>query len=208
MQQDSDGSNMRPAPGAMSRAETKVRALLEDQVQVDALIRSLRIYVYRFNLASGVQVNNVADEVLSDVVVQALRAVDRFDPDRSVMPWLLGIGVNVIKRRKERAARLANEQPIDEGSAVDEWLFDHVAQLRQEDFTRAADDDDAVERLLAPLEEDDREVVRLAILHRMNGVEVARVLGIRPGTARQRLHRALGRLRTIWAELNDKGYEE
>ena len=212
MQDDTGEHNPKLDTRGMSPAEVKVRGLLDNPGEVDALIGTLRAYVYRGKLASGAQIDEVAREVLSEVVVEALRAVDRFDPRRSARAWLLGIGANVIKRHKERAARLNRELPMsglstNEERAADEWIFDHVAQLRHTDVTAATDDDDAVRRLLEPLSEEDRTVVHLAILHDMNGVEIARVLGIQPGAARQRLHRALGRLRTIWGGHNDKGFE-
>lgn len=212
MQQDSEESNGRPENGPMSSAERKLRTLLEDAGEVDALIGTLRAYVYRANLAAGGQVDEVAHEVLSEVVVEALRSVDRFDPERSARAWLLGIGAKVILRHKDRAARRSGEipmsgLPVDDERGADTWLFEHVTRLREMDVTAAADDDDAVRRLLAPLAEQDRVVVRHAILHEMNGVEIAQALGISPGSARQRLHRALGRLRITWAERNDRGYE-
>jgi RNA polymerase sigma-70 factor (ECF subfamily) len=186
---------------------------LDDVDEVNALIGTVRIYVYRSGLAAGAQVDDVVREVLSEMIIEGLRAVDRFDPDRSARAWLLGIGTNVIKRHKDRTVRLNRELtisqlPLDEERDADEWIFDHVVQLRHTDVTAETNDDDAVRRLLAPLPEDDRKVVRLAILHEMNGVEIAHALGIRPGAARQRLHRALGRLRVIWGEHKEKGFEE
>jgi RNA polymerase sigma-70 factor (ECF subfamily) len=55
--------------------------------------------------------------------------------------------------------------------------------------------DAAVAALLEHVPVSDREVLRLALIHELDGESLARALGVRPGAARVRLHRALGRLR-------------
>jgi RNA polymerase sigma-70 factor (ECF subfamily) len=52
-----------------------------------------------------------------------------------------------------------------------------------------------VNLMLAGVAESDRQVLRMAILHELNGDSLARELGVTPGAARVRLHRALNRLR-------------
>src|SRR4051794_40500230 len=44
------------------------------------------------------------NEVLSDVAFQALAHSDSYQPDRPVVPWLLGIARNVIRSRTRDAA--------------------------------------------------------------------------------------------------------
>ena len=47
---------------------------------------------------------------------------------------------------------------------------------------------------------EDQQLLRLAILEDYEREALARKLGVTPGTARMRLHRALRRLRVAWYE--------
>lgn len=58
--------------------------------------------------------------------------------------------------------------------------------------------DEAVAEILGRISSDDAQVIRLAVLHDLNGEELGRVLDITRGAARVRLHRALNRLRAAW----------
>src|SRR6516164_4591882 len=72
---------------------------------VATLLGILRSYVQRMGLARGEEVAAVAVEVLQEVVIEALDHADRFDPTGQPMAWLLGIAINVIKRKKAEQVR-------------------------------------------------------------------------------------------------------
>ena len=82
-------------------------------------------------------------------------------------------------------------------SISDDDLFDRFAALTPggDDPAAALESDAAVAALLEHVPVADREVLRLALIHELDGESLARALGVRPGAARVRLHRALGRLR-------------
>ena len=81
---------------------------MQDNMQ--PLLGTLHAYVQRFGLASGKAVQGVALEVLQETVVEALAHSDRFITTGSPMAWLLGIAVNVIRRKKvEEAKRYRRE---------------------------------------------------------------------------------------------------
>ncbi len=87
----------------------------------------LRSYVRRMGLARGEEVPAVAVEVLQEVVIEALDHADRFNPTGQPMAWLLGIAINVIRRKKvELAKRSQRELSIGELSlAQEEHLSEH-----------------------------------------------------------------------------------
>lgn len=59
--------------------------------------------------------------------------------------------------------------------------------------------EEAIDRLLAPLTEEDRRVVKLAIIEDLDSSALARALGTDTVVAaRARLHKALLRLRKEW----------
>ena len=91
------------ATAAVSDIKDQLIAFLTDNTV--PLLSSIRSYVLRMGLAKGEALPAAALDVLQEVVVEALDHCDRFDPTRQPMAWLLGIAMNVIKRKKVEAAK-------------------------------------------------------------------------------------------------------
>jgi RNA polymerase sigma-70 factor (ECF subfamily) len=172
------------------------------QDEADALLGTLRSYVRYAGLAAGDEVASVALEVLSEVVVEALAHADRFDPARPPRAWLLAFAANVIKRRKaDRAKQARRQAPTVRGEADDADggdIFDRVAALRTGDPIRDLESDQQAAAILARVSADDQRILRLAVLRDLDGEAVAHELGVSPGAARVRLHRAIRRLHDAW----------
>ena len=100
--------------------------------------------------------------------------------------WLFGIARNLAAADRRRHARDAAKTARISGRRL----------LDTDDITRAEEQIDAARRLaaltpgLAALPAGERAVLELVALDGLSVAEAARVLGIRPGTARVRLHRA------------------
>ncbi len=168
---------------------------------------TLRLYVSRAGFSGGQAVSRIADELLNEVTVEALEHAERFDPARSPMAWLLGIAANLIKRRQAAIFRRDQREPLirdlhpNAADAMnDAELFDRFASITASDPAQAYEDEERVALLLSGVSESDRRVLRLAIVHGLNGETLAKELGITPGAARVRLHRALNRLRAAHQE--------
>ncbi len=194
-----------PVALAVQRA---LRASLEGNAA--PLLGAIRIYVRRLGLAQGDEVGPVALDVLQDVALEALAHAERFTPSRAPQAWLLGIAVNVIRRKKvDRARRARREVPIQQVFPVfEEAEAERASETGHGSDTRdgsaaqvatgseiALEAHEQAEGLLALIPAEEREVLRLAILEDFDGDELAERLGVTPGAARMRLHRALGRLR-------------
>jgi RNA polymerase sigma factor (sigma-70 family) len=181
----------------------------------EALLGTLRYYVVRAGLADGRDAAPVATELLNEVVVQALEHADRFRPSGQPMAWLLGIAANLIRRRQAERATRDRREPLvrdlcsstQDGVSEDE-LFDRVASLAAGGPIADWEADEAASAILAHVSANDRRVLRLAVLHDLNGEALARELGIKPGAARVRLHRALNRLREAWPGWPKDGCDE
>ena len=189
--------------------EEATRALLHEffAAESEVLLGTLRLYVVRAGLAAGQGVEAAAAELLGEVSVQALASAGRFRAGARPMPWILGIAANLIKRQQvERAKRAAREPLVGDlaGSAGDGLseaeLFDRLAAIAAGDAGSGLEVDEAVDEILGRVAADDARVIRLAVVHDLNGEELARALGVTPGAARVRLHRALGRLRAAWVD--------
>ncbi|MBV9257099.1 MAG: sigma-70 family RNA polymerase sigma factor [Ktedonobacteraceae bacterium] len=166
------------------------------------LLGTLRSYVQRMGLAGGEEVPSVALEVLQEAVVEALNHADRFNPAGQPMAWLLGIAVNVIKRKKAELAKrarretsitglsLRQEEPLSEGE-----LFDQVASCTLAGPEQDIEANEQASSLLSLVSSEDQRILRLAFLYDCEREALAEQLGISPVAARVRLHRALSRLR-------------
>ncbi len=194
---------------------TANRALLRQFIEenADTLLGTLRVYVVRAGLTDWQGATLAAVELLSEVTVEALAHADRFRPSGQPMAWLLGIGANLIKREQAgRATRNRREllvrdlYPRVQAAISEDELFDRFAALTVSDPAQDLEADEEVSAILAYVSNDDRRVLRLAVLHDLNGEELAAELGVTPGAARVRLHRALNRLRDAWqAQEGDEG---
>jgi RNA polymerase sigma-70 factor (ECF subfamily) len=184
----------------MERTRTsRLRRYIETEAA--DLQRTLRVYLHRAGLVGRDQaLDSAASELLNEVVLEALRHEERFRASAQPRAWLLGIAANLIKRKQTELARRSRREPLardlaweTEAEMSDDDLFDWLLTLAQSS-------DDAVETdqtaaLLALLAPDDQQVIRLAVLHDLDGESLAHALGISAGAARVRLHRALKRLR-------------
>lgn len=178
------------------------------QNESESLKPTLRRFVASAGLADG-QIDDVATELWQEVVVQAMGSADKFDVSRPPVPWVLKIASNLIKRRKVEQAKRRKRfidpesRPVvgtdDDGEMSPETLFDRIAEASEnaEAFLAGRQQ---VSTWLNLLSASDRLVITNAILHGMDGVELATALRINPGTARVRLHRALDRLKKALSE--------
>lgn len=189
----------------MTEADTRALLLESIAAEREALLGTLRLYVLRAGLAQGQGVDAAAEELLGEVTMQAAASADRFRPAARPMPWVLGIAANLIKRQQVARAKRATREPLvadlagrrSEGLSEAE-LFDRLGAVAATNPGQELEADEAVAEMLARVSRDDAEVIRLAVLHDLNGAELGRVLDITPGAARVRLHRALNRLRAAW----------
>lgn len=131
-----------------------------------------------------------AEDAAQDAFVKAYYALPRFRTREPFRPWLLRIVSNEAKnrvrsarRREGLALRLAEGGPPGGAGPSPEA----AAALRE---TR-----ELLLAALGALREDDRMVIAYRYLLELSEAETAEVLGVRPGTVKSRLSRALARLR-------------
>jgi RNA polymerase sigma-70 factor (ECF subfamily) len=133
-----------------------------------------------------------AEDAAQEAIVKAFRALGRFRADAPFRPWLLAIVANEARNRRRSSRRreslalraAAENSPPDTGAASSPDRALLAAELRAQLL-------EAVERL----PDDQRVVVFCRYFLDLSEEETARVLGIRRGTVKSRLSRALDRLR-------------
>jgi RNA polymerase sigma factor (sigma-70 family) len=136
-----------------------------------------------------------ADDLLGEVWLRAFGGRAGFDPAHpDARPWLYGIARNVLRAYW----REARSDPPADGSgvagAVDPW-DDVIGRLDAAVTARARE----MVGALGALPPEEREVLLLVAWEQLTPAQAALVLGIPPGTARSRLHRARAALRPVLA---------
>lgn len=170
----------------------------------DTLTRTFQLYLRRAGLVD----NYSFYELINDVTLEAAKHSERWTHNQHSPAWLISIGTNLIKRKQAELHKQRTREPLvrdllhaSASPLSDGELFDSLAQVGQVDPTADFEKADTARYWLSLLAPDDREIVQLAILNEMSSELVAEELGIAPGTARMRLHRALKRLKLALTEV-------
>lgn len=138
-----------------------------------------------------------ADDVVQQAVERAWRSLDRFDADRPFRPWLLRIVANAARndrRGRGRRAALTARAAVAAGRPGSQVPT-------PEDLAIDAEERHMVLEALSSLGTADRLVIALRHFEDLTEVEMAEVLGCRPGTVKSRLSRAMVRLRASYLAL-------
>lgn len=198
-----------PVPGEEPRqsrpcTNRQVAAELLDDVQLvtHALAHDIQAYrsiVERYQslalrTAFGITGSRAdAEEVVQDAFVKAYRALHRYDGRRPFRPWLLTIVGNEARNRR-RANRSRPFVVVDEEEREDDVSPppDGVVLERERR--------EAIGAALRRLSEDDRDVITCRYFLDLSEAETAAALGLRRGTVKSRLSRALARMRVELGE--------
>jgi RNA polymerase sigma factor (sigma-70 family) len=131
-----------------------------------------------------------AEDATQEAFVKAYRALGRFRRGAPFRPWLLQIVANESRNKRRSAGRraglelrvAAESSPGDAAPSPEGALLD--AERRSE-----------LLRALDTLREEERLVIACRYFLDLSEAETAATLGIRPGTVKSRVSRALERLR-------------
>ena len=173
----------------LTEAELVERAKRGDASAFEELVQTYQTLAFR---TAYLITGNAADaeEAAQDGFVKAYRALARFRSGEPWRPWVLRIVANEAKNRRRSAARRAGlalrvAEESRSGGAVPSPETAVLASERHEVLLAA------VERLSA----DHRDVVACRYFLGLSEEETAAALGLRKGTVKSRLARALERLR-------------
>ncbi len=129
----------------------------------------------------------LAEDVMSEAFERALRARKRYDPGKATAKtWLYSIALNCLRDHQRRQG--AEVRALDRVGAPGE------IELSDPGLERAAARDE-IQRALAALSDEEREVVALRYGGELTAKEAAKLLGEKTTTVEGRLYRALRKLR-------------
>jgi len=133
--------------------------------------------------ALAIQILGNADDAadaVHDAVATALAKPDAFDDTRGPLkPWFLTVVRNrcIDMLRRRRGSDVLIDQLVESSSGPEEILA-------------RAETANAIQRALASIDSDKRQIVVLRDYLDLSYAEIAAVLSIAPGTVMSRLHRA------------------
>lgn len=142
---------------------------------------------------------DAAEDLVQIVFQRILKYRHTYRDEGKFSAWAYHLARRVAADHYRRAAR--------QGDATDPADFDHVSDDNVRSAGEAAakrDDIDVMQRALASLPEDQREIL---ILHRFQHLphqDIARLLNISTGAAKVRVHRALAALRDRFFKLSHR----
>jgi RNA polymerase sigma factor (sigma-70 family) len=141
-----------------------------------------------------------AEDATSVVFTKVLAALPRYRSNGrsgAFRSWLFTIAHNVVVNQVH-ADRLRRVEPLDDAGEV----ADGTPSL--EEVAMAADESRLIQRVLAQLSPDQRQVVELRLAG-LTDAEIGRVLGRKPGTIRMTQYRAGLRIRALLGAEQEEG---
>lgn len=158
---------------------------------------------------SHVESRAVAEEVVQEAWLTAIRSLDRYERRSSLRTWVLGIVVN-LARSRVRAERRSVAMPLDSGHPIVDssrfrgadhprwphhWAVEPIAWRTPEDELLAVETRRVIVDAVDALPAAQREVLVLRDFEGLTGAETCNILGLTDTHQRVLLHRARSRVR-------------
>lgn len=189
----------RPAEGALGRerksaAEFDLCAVVSRCMDGDA--DAVRAFVMQFERAvlglclRMLRDHHEAEDIAQETFVRAVRNLDKWDPNRPIMPWLQTIAANRCRTalgKRQRRPRPAVSLPEQSVTIEDNETVEEV------------------DRAIAMLPDRFRDVITLHYRGGLGCTEIAEILGCAEGTVKTWLFRARQQLAD---ELRGRGFGE
>ena len=176
-----------------SDAELVAEALRGRQEAFRELVVRFERPVYSL-VVRMVQDPATAEDLAQEVFIKAFRRLDTYDPQRKLASWLFKIAHNTtidhLRRNAPDTVPLEADRSEEEGRGglaailADESLEDPSAAAERKDMARS------LERAIARLRPEYREVVVLFYLEGASYQEICEAVGLPLGTVKTNLHRA------------------
>jgi RNA polymerase sigma-70 factor, ECF subfamily len=174
----------------------------------DALVEAHRPRVFRFMLAS-LRDREAAENLTQDCFVRAYQARAQFRGDSGVATWLMHIAANLVRdhegsgRLKFWRRTLRSDLDVTD---IGDWIPDR--QRSPEAVAAAKEQVRAVWNAAARLSERQRTVFLLRFVEDMDLLEIAAVTGMKEGTVKAHLFRALQSVRAGLGNQNSLGEQK
>ncbi len=160
----------------------------------DALVSEYRPRIFRFILAS-LRNRESAENLTQECFVRAYKAREQFRGAASIPTWLLQIAANLV-RDHESSGRLKFWRRALKTGLADVMDVVSDGQMSAESIISVKQDVEAIWRVAAKLSERQRTVLLLRFVEDLSLLEIVEVTGMKLGTVKTHLFRALEAVRT------------
>lgn len=184
-----------PSSGFVSVTDPSVGTLSAALADFDAVAALHRPGIFRFLLAS-LRDQDAAETLTQECLLKAYRSRDQFRGEASARTWLMRIAVNLLNDHLSSARlrfwRKTRQTSLDISSAArsvaDRQASPEAAALARQQI-------EAIWRAAEKLSDQQRTVLLLRFVEDMDLLEIAAATGLKEGTIKAHLFRALQNIR-------------
>ena len=161
----------------------------------ETLVRVYRPRIFRFLLAS-LRNRETAENLTQDCLIRAYQARDRFRGASSVATWMMQIAANLLRdHRSNSRLRFWRRHIQEDADIADLARAVPDGQRSPEDLAAIGEQVQAIWNAAASLPERQRTVFLLRFVEDLDLLEIAEVTGMKEGTVKTHLFRALESVR-------------
>ena len=179
---------MSPTKGSVLEAELIRRAQQGDEAAFELLVQEHQEAVFRLAYLFTDD-PHAAQDVAQEAFIRAYRMLRRFDTERPLRPWLLGITRHLALNHRRALGRYLN--------ILRRTIAHEPENVRHEPDVWGKWEAEALRTAVKKLPVTDREVIYLRFYLELSVRETAETLEVAEGTVKSRLSRALERLRRV-----------
>ena len=173
--------------------ERRATAELDELEDFEAVVLLFRPRIFRFALAS-LRDRDLAETITQDCFLKAYMAREGFRSECSLQTWLMQIAVNLVRdHTRNRRLQFWKKQTALDADALERWLADRGRD--PEAVTSSREQVRGVWKAAGELPEKQRTVFLLRFVEDMELLEIAAATGMKEGTVKVHLFRALRTIR-------------
>jgi RNA polymerase sigma-70 factor (ECF subfamily) len=159
----------------------------------ESVVRTFRPAVFRFALVC-LRDRDAADTVVQDCFLRAFNSRQAFRGDCSVKTWLMQIAVNLVRdHARNRKLQFWRRAKLESAERLNQWL--DPGQQSPEAAMLSREKVAVLWTAVDHLPEKQRCVFLLRFVEEMNILEIVTATGMKEGTVKTHLFRALGAVR-------------
>ncbi|NVK23175.1 MAG: RNA polymerase sigma factor [Kangiellaceae bacterium] len=190
-----------------------VKGLLNnDQLLFNKVFKAY--YSPMYAVAYSIVGNAIADEVVQEAWVSAIRALPKFEGRSALKSWLIRITANEAKTRLRKESRSVSLDAVNESWATDP-RFDNKGHWNDAnpEWDAASPDDllsadelkDCVEKHMEHLPDNQKQILNLRDVGGLAMDEICNILEVSSSNARVLLHRARDKMQQVVAHFQRTG---
>lgn len=184
--------------------ELVIAAKKGDEDAASQLIRALQgpLFSYLLRLCHK---PDLAEELTQEALYRAILHLDRYDPRWRISTWVFTIARRLLSNHQQKFSPVFDSNVVEQATQVSSiWTLKGWHEERSHNIEEQKTQRAAINRALAQLSSNQREVV--VLFHQLDWSisQISELTGLPEGTVKSQLHRARGELRVLLSKLADE----